>query len=160
MYHVGLRLNEIRMLTEQSLIDAIGSSQFSIIHFKTKQPYIHVLSKRGVKYLKNLKEEFGVVFTKYKYKYLFGKEKPIHHKTFIQIINRDLKHTSKLARLPYNIKSHSFRVNVRSNLLRVTSVQDTADIIGHKDIKSTMAYKRYALNKKEIQTLLNRIDNE
>ena len=46
-----------------------------------------------------------------------------------------------------------------SQLLKNTSVQNAADIIGHKDIKSTMAYKRYALNKKEIQKLLNKIDN-
>ena len=46
-----------------------------------------------------------------------------------------------------------------SQLLKNTSVKNAADIIGHKDIKSTMAYKRYALNKKEIQKLLNKIDN-
>lgn len=43
--------------------------------------------------------------------------------------------------------------------LKNTSVQNVADTIGHKDIKSTMAYKRYALNKKKIQKLLNKIDN-
>ena len=47
-----------------------------------------------------------------------------------------------------------------SKLLQNTSVQDATDIIGHKDIKSTMAYKRYALNKKEIQNLLNKINKE
>ena len=45
-----------------------------------------------------------------------------------------------------------------TNLLKNTSVQDAAEIIDHKDIKSTLAYKRYALNKKEIQNLLNKID--
>ncbi len=44
-----------------------------------------------------------------------------------------------------------------TRLLQNTSVQDAADIIGHKDIKSTMSYKRYALNKTEIQDLLNKI---
>lgn len=71
-----------------------------------------------------------------------------------------MKHTSKSAGLPYNIKSHSFRVNVISNLLKVTSVQNTADIIGHKDIRSTMAYRRYALSKDEIQNLLESINDE
>lgn len=47
-----------------------------------------------------------------------------------------------------------------SRLLKNTTVQDAADIIGYKDIKSTMAYKRYALNKKEIQNLLNKIDKD
>ena len=88
--------------------------------FTIKQPFIHVLSKRAVKKLKNLNFEFDTVFKKYHYKYLFGKEKPLHKKALIQILNRDLKHTSQLAGLPYNIKSHSFRINVISNLLKIT----------------------------------------
>lgn len=40
-------------------------------------------------------------------------------------------------------------------LLKHTSVQDAADIIGHKDIKSTTAYKRYVLNKTKILYLKN-----
>lgn len=160
LYHVGLRLNEIRNLTQQNILDAIKSSQLSVIHYKTKQAYIHVLSKRGVKELENLSTELDIVFNKYNYKYLFGKEKPVHKKALIQIINKDLSYTSKLAELPYNIKSHSFRVNVITNLLKVTSVQNTAEIIGHKDIRSTMAYRRYALSKEEIQNLLEKITEE
>lgn len=47
-----------------------------------------------------------------------------------------------------------------TQLLKNTSVQNADDIIGHKDIKTTMAYKKYALNKKEIQKLLNKIDQD
>jgi hypothetical protein len=47
-----------------------------------------------------------------------------------------------------------------SQLLKNTSVQNAADIISHKDIRATMAYKRYALTKKEIQKLLNKIDQD
>jgi site-specific recombinase XerD len=75
-------------------------------------------------------------------------------------MNQDLKHTWEINQIPYNIKSHSFRINMISQLLKNTSVQNAADIIGHRDIKSTMAYKRYALNKKEIQKLLNKIDQD
>lgn len=42
-------------------------------------------------------------------------------------------------------------------LLKITSVQNTADITGHADIRSTMSYKRYALSKKEIEELLQKI---
>jgi len=157
LYYVGLRINEIRHLTEKNLLDAIAASQFNIIHHKTRQPHIHVLSKRGVEALKNLKNEFTVVFQKYKYKLLFGKNTPIHKKTLIQVMNRDLKYTCEVCNLPYNIKSHSFRVNIISNLLKITTVQNTADIIGHQDIRSTMAYRRYALSKEEINDLLERI---
>jgi integrase/transposase InsO family protein len=160
LYYVGLRINEIRQLTEKRLFDAIAASQLSIIHHKTRKPYIHVLSKTAVKALKNLKTEFTVVFQKYKYEFLFGAKKPIHKKTLIQVINKDLKHTCKVCDLPYNIKSHSFRVNVISNLLKITTVQNTADIIGHEDIRSTMAYRRYALSKEEINDLLEKITND
>jgi hypothetical protein len=44
-----------------------------------------------------------------------------------------------------------------SNLLKITTVQNTADIIGHQDIRSTMAYRRYALSKEEINDLLEKI---
>jgi hypothetical protein len=62
-----------------------------------------------------------------------------------------------LNNIAYNIKSHSFRINMISNLLRVTSVQNTANIIGHQDIRSTISYERYALSKSEIQDLLKQI---
>jgi integrase len=142
LYYVGLRINEIRQLTEKRLLDAIAASQFSVIHHKTRQPYIHVLSKIGVKALKNLKTEFTIVFQKYKYEFLFGKKKPIHKKTLIQVMNRDLKHTYAVCNLPYNIKSHSFRVNVISNLLKITTVKNTADIIGHQDIRSIIDFNQ------------------
>ena len=75
-------------------------------------------------------------------------------------MNRDLKYTCRVSNLPYNIKSHSFRVNVISNLLKITTVQNTADIVGHEDIRSTMAYRRYALSKEEINDLLEKITND
>lgn len=41
----------------------------------------------------------------------------------------------------------------------VTFVQDVANIIGHNDIRSTLKYSRYAMSKKEIQGLLETIEN-
>ncbi len=159
LFYVGLRVNEIRFLQEKDICDAIKTSQFSVVHFKQREPHIHVISDLAVKELKNLKYQCDVVFIKYKFKYLFGKDKPMSEKHLITTINQDLKHTCDINQIPFNIKSHSFRINMVSQLLKNTSVQNAADIIGHKDIKSTMAYKRYALNKKEIQKLLNKIDN-
>jgi hypothetical protein len=45
-----------------------------------------------------------------------------------------------------------------SNLLKVTTVQHAAQIIGHNDIQSTMSYQRYPLSKQEIQDLLEDIE--
>lgn len=72
---------------------AIDARQFNIIHFKTKQAHIHILRTQAVKDLKKLNEEYNIIFDKYQYKYLFGKEKPMHEKWLIRIINADLKQT-------------------------------------------------------------------
>jgi integrase len=158
LYHCGLRINEIRHLTHQDLIKAMDAAQFNLIHHKTKQAHIHVLPKKAVQDLKNLKAEFSIVFEKYKYQYLYGKKKPITDKNLIRMVNQDLKETCKKFNIPFNIKSHSFRVNMITNLLKVTSVQNTADIMGHADIRSTMSYNRCALSKTEIQNLLDQIN--
>lgn len=157
LFHVGLRLNEIRNLKLEDILDAIQISQFNLIHFKTNQAHIHVLSQQGVEDLKDLEDDYTIVFKKYNCKYLFGKNKPVHEKSLIRLVNKDLKNTCDLNNIAYNIKSHSFRINMISNLLRITSVQNTADIIGHQDIRSTMSYQRYALSKTEIQDLLKQI---
>lgn len=74
------------------------------------------------------------------------------------MVNNNLKEISKQYSIPLNIKSHSFRVNMITKLLKVTTVQNVANIIGHSDIRSTMIYNRYALSKNEIQELLDKID--
>ena len=96
LYYTGLRINEIRQVTHKTIIDAIASSQINVIHHKTKQAHIHVLSKIGVKKLKELSLEFTIVFDKYRYKSLFGKSKPIHQKALIRFINNDLKNTCQV----------------------------------------------------------------
>lgn len=62
-------------------------------------------------------------------------------------MNMDLNDTCTICNIPYNIKSHSFRINMISNLLNKITVQHAAQIIGHKDIRSTMSYNRYTLSK-------------
>jgi integrase len=160
LYHTKLRVNEIRSITKKDISDAVETSQMNVIHHKTKQAHIHVLSKNDIFKLKKLKPEIEVVFSKYQFKHLFGKEEPMHKKSLVRFINSDLRTTCEIGNISYNIKSHRFRINMISNLLKNTSVQHAAQIIGHNNIKSTMSYQRYALSKEEIQKLLDNIENE
>lgn len=61
------------------------TSQILIITFKTKQAY--VLSKKAIQDMKEKQADFDIVFQQHKYKYLFGKAKPVHEKFLIRLIN-------------------------------------------------------------------------
>lgn len=159
LYYTGLRINEICQITHEKIVDTVTSSQLNVIHYKPKQTHIHVLSNNGVKRLKKLSLEYTIIFNKYGYKYLFGNSEPMHQKFLTRFINNDLKNTCQVFDIPYNIKSHSFRINMISNLLKTTTVQHAAQIIGHSDIHSTMSYQRYALSKRKIQELLDSFEN-
>lgn len=126
MFYTGLKVNEIRCFKEHYIRNAIKTSQFNVIHFKRNESYIHVISKKAVKELKELKNCYNIIFIKYKFKYLFGKYKPLDNKYFMKMISKALKNTCRINEIPYNIKSHSFRINMITNLLKNTSVQDTA----------------------------------
>lgn len=80
----------------------------------------------------------------------------MHEKSLIRLVNKDLKNTCDLNSIA-QYKISQFSNNMISNLLRVTSVQNTTNIIGHQDIRSTMSYERYACSKSEIQDLLKQI---
>ncbi len=82
--------------------------------------HIHVISDSAVQKLKKLKNYYDIIFVKYKY--LFGKDKLIDDKYLIKIINKDFKHRCEINQIPYNIKSHSFRSNMITKLLKNTSV--------------------------------------
>lgn len=44
LYFTGLRVNEIREFKRENIDNSIKSSQVSVIHHKTQQPYIHSIS--------------------------------------------------------------------------------------------------------------------
>lgn len=79
--------------------------------------------------------------------------------SLIRMVNTDLKETCQATKITYNVKSHSFRINMITNLLKITSVRKVAEITGHQDVRSTMSYQRYVLSKDEVKELLNKIKN-
>jgi hypothetical protein len=42
----------------------------------------------------------------------------MHKKSLVRLINSDLRTTYEIGNIPYNIKSHSFRINMISSLLK------------------------------------------
>ncbi|RYX87068.1 hypothetical protein EON73_02120 [bacterium] len=71
--------------------------------------------------------------------------------TSISFINRKLAYTAALFNI--NLYCHSFRIYFVTSLLRLAPIQDSCQLIGHQDIKSTMVYNKYNLDKKKAVAL-------
>ena len=57
------------------------------------------------------------------------------------MISKDLKHTSKINKIPYNIKSHSFRINYITQLWKDTQdIEFVKETISHRKLDTTSAY--------------------
>lgn len=160
LYYFGLRLNEIAILKHEDIIGAMQNGTLTIIHTKTHESKKHIAGASAQKALTLLQSEIDILFNLKGYLYLGGS---CHNKTetkdgkrFITFVNADISNTSKVYGLgAFNYSSHSFRVNYITQLMKYDSVQKAAQLIGHKNINSTMAYNRYIINKDEAQDLLN-----
>jgi len=64
LFYTGLRLNEIRFFQEKDIQDAIKTSQFSVVHYKQKEPHIHVISDLAIQQLRKLKNYYQIIFVK------------------------------------------------------------------------------------------------
>jgi site-specific recombinase XerD len=73
----------------------------------------------------------------------------------LEELEENLEKAAKKYDIYEEMKSHSFRAGFITNLLRSTSVQNTAKIVGHKNILTTMAYNRYSINKEETRNILD-----
>ena len=72
---------------------------------------------------------------------------------FIRLVNKFLKPFSEKHNLI--LKSHSFRVNFVTSLLKKTEIQHAQQMTGHKDVRSTIASNRYSLSGQDRDKILN-----
>ena len=68
-------------------------------------------------------------------------------KTIIIYTNKFLKEQSII--VDRKLTSHSWRASLITNLLKIHSVNVVAELIGHKNLATTMLYKRGFLSLKE-----------
>ena len=144
----GLRVNEIRNITLEQIIVFRDKRVLQIYQGKQNKYRTILLAEEGYKVLCELNKEIDIVFQKRET--LSG---GVDRNTWISFINNKLSYSASLFNI--NLKSHSFRINFVTSLLRLAPVQDVSQLIGHQDVKSTMIYSRYNIDKKKAVTLLN-----
>jgi site-specific recombinase XerD len=82
--------------------------------------------------------------------------KPISRSSFDNELNQVLKKAS-LA-LDKNIRTHSFRATIISELLETTPIHVVKDFMGHRDIKTTVQYNRNKITQQQFNDILNSLE--
>jgi hypothetical protein len=151
-------MNEVKKLTKQDFILASQTSEFNIVHSKTNTCQIHVLPLVGKEAIQKMLPEIELIFNQYRFQFRGNSkgfsEETFNTQNFIRFVNTDMSFTCRKFGILENFKSHSFRVDSITKLLRTLPVQKVAALIRHKDTELTMAYHRYIIDKEEIQNLL------
>ena len=147
--HTGMRAAEVAEVSDQQIDTAIQHGHLDIILAKTHKPHRYVLTQAARDTLSRLQFERIHVFAIHKR--IAG---VLRGRDWVKFINFNLQPAVKHFGL--NLKSHSFRVGYVTHLLKYAPVQHTAAIVGHSDIRSTIAYNRYVPDRKRVIELLER----
>jgi integrase len=161
LFYFGLRISEVQQLRLCHIEQVLQGSTLEIYSSKTNSIHRQAVPEEAIEVFKSLKKEINLLFVEAKLTTLTDsvfrtKRTPMSNKHFIRYVNNDIEATLQKFGIAKNYRAHSFRVNLITQLLRTgTSLEATADIIGHKNILSTLRYNRYSLNNQEKIDRLN-----
>lgn len=157
LYLTGLRVSNLLLLNKRHITELItkGATNISLIKGGAKR-FNLILSNKGKNMLMNYKENFlsickqkednDPVFTT-----VVNLKEPIRRDNFDKELNLILKQAS--LELKKNIRTHSFRATLITELLKNTSIDDVKEVVGHTSIASTLEYKRSRLSPQEIKKI-------
>jgi integrase len=139
LWYTRLRINEIRPFTLQDIATLAANSELQVYQPKMNKYKRVYASPTCIETLSALSPDIDRVFKDHET--LSGN---LHPLSWIRFINRRIaKYTDGVFD---NVRSHSFRVNYTTSLLKHAPLQEVANIIGHQDIKTTLRYNRYSSN--------------
>lgn len=153
LWSTGLRVNEIRLMKKDEIEHIIKHKEFQIFQPKVNKYRPLLFTPKAIDQLVAIKHDIEVVYRNNEY--LSGN---IRCDSWISFINRRLDEKTK--ELSGNIKSHSFRINYATSLLKHAPIEKVANLIGHRDIRTTLMYNRFIINKKEAMNYLEKAIDE
>lgn len=160
LFFTGARANEVRELKHTDLIKLMEEGLLKLVLHKQRETIERVLPRYGHAAMKKLAPEIDLVFNQQGYKFLGESFKrrgqAMHEKAWLTFLNKDLKRIRKTLHLTDPLTTHSFRVGFISRLLKHAKVHVAAQVIGHKNVATTLKYNRYVIDKEETQMLLDK----
>lgn len=147
----GMRAAEVAAITQPQIETAIKYAHLDVQLAKTHKIHRYVFTQAAREALSRLHVERIQVFQQHTK--LAALARPQH---WVRFLNENLQ--PAVQHFGLNIKSHSFRVAYVTHLLKYAPVQQAAAIVGHTDIRSTIAYNRYVPDRNTVIELLERGD--
>ena len=164
LYVTGLRVSNLLKLQIKHINDLLdkGKTVISLIKRGSK-PHPITLSKRSHEMLKELLPNFTILMTdKDRESFLFTTQKdlqkPINRSSFDTELNAVLVKASD--RFHKHIRTHTFRASIITDYLKDTPIDVVKEIIGHKDIGTTVNYKRGSVGDIQMKDVLKKLDKQ
>nr|NP_042243.1 hypothetical protein [Prototheca wickerhamii]AAD12631.1 unknown [Prototheca wickerhamii] len=136
LWSTGLRVNETKYIKYSDIQTIISENTLQVYQPKINKYRIIHFSGEAVKQFILIKKDIDIVFKNNET--LAG---TISVSSWIHFINKRL--ISKTEVFGVNIKSHSFRVNFVTSLLKHAPIQIVSNLVGHSNITTTVKYDRY-----------------
>ena len=162
LYVTGLRVSNLLVLKIKHIKDLLdhGQTQIPLIKKGNKQHDI-ILSNKSSEWLKAFANNFyQLMIHKERDSFFFttqnNTEKPINRSSFDNELNHVLSKASE--KYSKHIRTHSFRASIITDFLKNTPIDVVKEIVGHKDIGTTLQYKRGNLDNIQIKKILQDLD--
>lgn len=166
LYLTGLRISNLLTLRWRDFFELRdkGETLVQLIK-KGEQRHFLNISTTGQKMLQDLTEEInilkertkfqedGPLFTPSRNQQQFAEGTCLARSKFTNFVNAVLIEASK--KLKKNLRSHSFRATFVTDLLiNQNPIHVVKDLLGHKNIATTIQYKRNPLTRKEVRSVM------
>ena len=148
LYFTGLRVNEVAYTTKNTIDLLKTNLKCEFYQKKVNASRVCFIPKFALPYFDKIENDINQVFDSNITKdangqvllYPFIESNPYK---WIKLINTNLTFFAKEFNL--ELKSHNFRIGYVTRILKHSSVDKAKAFVGHKDIRSTMAYNRYQI---------------
>lgn len=162
LYITGIKLNLLLKLKVNHL-KSLLKDKFFTLPLKNDDFLLVYIIKQHDKYLSEVenctkivienKENFDFVFTKK------NQKKSLSRETLTRTLNDILKNAGENLKENKIFSTHSFRITYIKNLSKILSINEISQIIGHKNVNSTVKYyKDSKLNFKEKKNVYEKLN--
>lgn len=158
LYITGLRVANLLVFQVRHIKELLNKQNTTILINKNGGIKKIVIGKECKKWFKLIQSNTDLLLEgKKEDQFLFTNkhEHIISREQFTRDINKVLKTFAKSS--GKQLKSHSFRISLITELLRDNTLQDVKNIIGHQDIRTTDLYNRRFMTERECYNALQHL---